>query len=65
MTKAEMKDGLLRGGLLIQEEWADRKEIEAIDQLVAEGIVYATEWTYRDNFQCKRRMVSKLSKNKT
>lgn len=58
MLITEMREGLARGKRLIQEEWADPNEIEAVDQLVAEGAAKATPWEYHDNFQCSRRIVT-------
>lgn len=58
ITRDEIKAGLLNGRTLIQEEWADHSEIEAVDQLVNEGIAQATPWEYRDNFQCERRKIT-------
>lgn len=57
MTKDEMERGLASGRRLIQEEWADRDEISAVDELVAEGKATATAWQYRDGFQCEMRSV--------
>lgn len=59
MTKEEMKLGLVAGRTLIQEEWAARDEIEAVDELIFEGIATATPWTYSGNFQCEFRKVTK------
>jgi hypothetical protein len=59
MTKEEMLEGLLAGRKLIQEEWSDKSEIQAVDELVAEGKAFATKWEYRDNFQCEMRSVVK------
>jgi hypothetical protein len=61
MNKAEMKTGLLAGRRLRQEEWSERDEIEALDELVAEGVATATPWTYRDGFQCKVRDVTRTA----
>ena len=61
MTKEEMEIGLKQGRTLIQEEWSSRDEIAAVDALVAEGKATATEWQYRDNFQCEMRRVSGVS----
>lgn len=57
MTKHEMREGLAAGRVLIQEEWADRHEIEAVDELVSEGVATATPWEYKDGFQCERRRI--------
>jgi hypothetical protein len=57
MSKAEMELGLLAGRTLIQEEWADRAEIVAVDELVAEGKAEAKPWEYRAGFQCERRVI--------
>ena len=57
MTKAEIREGLLRGRRLMQEEWSTREEIAAVDELIAEGVAVATPWEYRDGFQCERRIV--------
>ena len=37
MTKEEIEIGLAMGRTLIQEEWADKNEIEFVDELIAEG----------------------------
>lgn len=58
MTKDEMRAGLAAGWRLIQEEWADRGEIAAVDELVAEGVASATPWEWKDGFQCERRIVT-------
>lgn len=55
MTKEEMRDGLDAGRVLVQEEWADKEEIRAVDELVAEGTAFATPWEYKDGFQCEHR----------
>ncbi len=57
MTKEEMERGLAAGRRLVQEEWADRNEIRAVDELVAEGKANATAWQYRDGFQCEMRSI--------
>lgn len=59
MTKDQIKEGLLQGRTLIQEEWTDRSEIRAVDELIKEGVAQATEWEYKDNFQCSMRRVKK------
>lgn len=59
MTKEEMKIGLLNGRILNQEEWAEKTEIQAVDELVSEGIAIATEWKYSGNFQCEYRKIVK------
>lgn len=58
MTKDEMIIGLAAGRRLIQEEWADGSEIDAVDQLVSEGKAQASPWQWKDNFQCMRRVIS-------
>lgn len=58
MTKDERARGLAAGRRLVQEEWADRAEIIAVDELVSEGKASATPWEYRDGFQCERRIVT-------
>lgn len=58
MTKDEMIIGLAAGRRLIQEEWADGSEIDAVDQLVAEGKAKVTPWQWKDNFQCMRRVIT-------
>ena len=58
MLITEMREGLARGRRLMQKEWADPKEIAAVDQLVAEGVAKATPWEYHGNFQCSRRIVT-------
>ena len=57
MTKEEMREGLMAGRTLTQEEWADLSEISAVDELIAEGAAVSTPWEYKDNFQCARRLV--------
>lgn len=58
MTRQEMITGLAAGRRLIQEEWADGSEINAVDQLVAEGKAQDTPWQWKDNFQCMRRIIT-------
>lgn len=58
MTKDEMAKGLAAGRRLIQEEWADGSEIDAVDQLIAEGKAAASPWQWKDNFQCMRRIIT-------
>lgn len=60
MTKDEMEKGLAAGRRLTQEEWADPTEIRAVDELIAEGKASATDWEYRDGFQCERRIITAL-----
>jgi hypothetical protein len=57
MTKEEMAEGLAKGRSLTQEEWAVKSEIQAVDELIAEGKAIATPWTYSDNFQCYFRKI--------
>lgn len=57
MTRDEIERGLAAGRRLIQEEWAHPQEIAWVDELVAEGKATATEWEYRDGFQCERRVI--------
>lgn len=59
ITKAQMIEGLAKGRTLIQEEWADAREIKAVDELVAEGKAKATPWEYKDGFQCERRVITR------
>ena len=58
MTKDEMATGFARGRTLTQEEWAHPKEIEWVDELIADGKATATNWQYRDNFQCEMRKIT-------
>ncbi|GLQ09214.1 hypothetical protein GCM10007913_11460 [Devosia yakushimensis] len=58
MTKAEMAAGLADGRTLIQEEWADFAEIQAINELVAEGLASATRWEWKASYQCERRVIT-------
>lgn len=58
MTKDEIRQGLAQGRRLIQEEWAHPLEKQWVDELVAEGIAAATPFTYVENFQCERRIVT-------
>jgi len=58
MTKEEMRDGFSRGRTLIQEEWAHPSEIKWADELIAEGAATATDWQYKDGFQCVMRRVT-------
>lgn len=60
MSKEEISIGLKAGRTLIQEEWADRLEIVAVDELIKEGIAKATPWEYKDNFQCEYRKVTSV-----
>lgn len=57
MTKAEIAEGLAKGRTLIQEEWSTREEIQAVDDLVADGVAVSTPWQWHDNFQCERRKI--------
>lgn len=57
MTKDEMITGLQAGRTLIQEEWAAHEEVQCVDELVDEGVATATAWEWRDNFQCRRRII--------
>lgn len=59
MNKADIKQGLLEGRKLIQEEWSDPDTIRIVDELVAEGVAQATPWTYRSSFQCEMREITK------
>lgn len=59
ITKKEMEEGLAKGRTLIQEEWADKREIAFVDELIAEGKAEATPWEYKDNFQCRRRRITR------
>lgn len=59
MDIEEMRRGLAAGRTLIQEEWSTPEEIQAVDQLIAEGFAEASPWEYKDNFQCERRRVYK------
>lgn len=59
MKKDEIREGLLNGFRLCQEEWASDADKNAVDELVAEGVAYATPWEYSDNFQCERRYVTR------
>lgn len=59
MTKDEMRQGLMQGRRLVQEEWSKPEEIQAVDELIAEGAAQATPWEYRDGFQCNRRIVTR------
>lgn len=61
MKKDEMKAGLLAGRRLRQEEWSEIHEINAVDELVAEGIATVTPWAYRDGFQCEVRDVTRAA----
>ncbi|MGX9392524.1 hypothetical protein ACWX0K_20545 [Nitrobacteraceae bacterium UC4446_H13] len=58
MTKEQMREGFRLGRSLIQEEWANPDEIKWIDELLVEGAATATDWNYRDNFQCSMRRVT-------
>lgn len=62
MTKEEMRAGFARGKTLIQEEWAHPSERQWVDELIAQGIATATPWEYKDNFQCKRRRITGVTK---
>ena len=58
MTEQEMRKGFAYGGVLVQEEWSTAAEIEAVDKLLQEGVcILKYDWEYKDNFQCKRRLV--------
>ena len=58
MTKDEMRIGLAQGRRLRQEEWSNPGEIDAVNELVSEGVATATPWAYRHNFQCMVRDVT-------
>ena len=58
MPKDEIAKGLAAGRRLVQEEWCNPQEIAFVDELVAEGKAEASEWQYRDNFQCEMRHVT-------
>lgn len=62
MTIEEMRQGMREGRELIQEEWAAKDEIEAADKLIEEGLAVATQWAWRDKFQCEMRKVWRVSK---
>lgn len=64
MSREEMINGLKAGRTAIQEEWSNPKEIKMVDDLVSEGIAHATDWKYRDNFQCEMRRVTKAQNAK-
>lgn len=57
MTKEEMREGLIQGRRLIQEEWSTADEITAVNELAAEGVCTVSPWEYKDGFQCERRVV--------
>jgi hypothetical protein len=57
MTKEQMQKGFDLGRSCIQEEWANPQEIKWADELIAVGIATATEWQYKDNFQCSMRKI--------
>lgn len=58
MTKDEMAKGLASGRSLTQEEWATPDEIQAVDELGAEGLATVGPWEYKDGFQCERRIIT-------
>lgn len=58
MTKGEMALGLASGRRLIQEEWSKPEEIQAVDELGAEGLATVGPWEYKDGFQCERRVIT-------
>jgi hypothetical protein len=58
MTLEEMREGFSRGSTLTQEEWAHPSEIKWVNDLIAEGAATATDWQYKDNFQCAMRRVT-------
>lgn len=62
MTKDEMERGFARGRTLIQEEWADPKEIESVNELIEEGKAKSTAWSYSDKCQCEIRFVTGIVK---
>lgn len=55
--------GLAQGRTLIQEEWADPQEVKWVDELIEEGLAEATDWKYKDNFQCEMRRVKRKEDN--
>ena len=60
ITKEEMERGFAQKRTLTQEEWAHPKEIEWVNELIAEGKATATPWEYKDGFQCERRLITGL-----
>lgn len=63
MTKAEMIQGFAKGRELTQEEWAHPQEKQWVDECISEGLATATDWQYRDNFQCERRLITGVRKD--
>lgn len=62
MTRQQMIAGLNAGRTLIQEEWADHREIEIVDALLKEGIAKEEDgWRWHENFQCERRCIVKAT----
>jgi hypothetical protein len=59
MTKQDIFDGFDKDNhpALVQEEWAAASEILAVEELIAEGKVWATDWVYKDGFQCCARII--------
>ncbi len=65
MTKDDMRAGFARGQTLIQEEWAHPDLIRWVDELIAEGVAtVSAPWEYKDNFQCERRRIAGIRKNR-
>jgi hypothetical protein len=58
ITKEAMAAGLAAGRTLTQEEWAHPSEKQWADELIAEGKATATQWRYKDNFQCEMRKIT-------
>ena len=59
MTKEQMLKGFEAGRELIQEEWSTAEEIKAADECIAENkAVLSENWTYKDGFQCERRIIT-------
>lgn len=57
LLKAEIVERLAGGRTILQEEWSDRYEIVAVDQLIAAGVAITDGWEYKDGFQCERRVI--------
>jgi hypothetical protein len=60
MAKESIKSTLLSNRTITQDEYAKPEEIEAVDELVAEGFAIATPWAYRSPHTCKVRFVRRL-----
>lgn len=58
MNKQQMLNGFAKGRKLTQEEWTHPQEKIWVDECIKEGKATATDWKYKDNFQCEVRYIT-------